>query len=190
MWLKTKTLQTYYKSHPYKIMTFLFTSLPGDIFRTDRIFKPRLTKTFLIVILTILLYGHFSNFSQISLFVFKKKKKKKVKLVWTSFFISCITHAGHGNIHSNQNATIKPMRWKKTLPVTIVTSVPWERERDHHREILRYGNTFPSNLSWSPIGSHHSKWLANCHEVCKSHANTNKLRGSIKCGERHNYVSI
>ncbi len=34
------------------------------------------------------------------------------------------------------------------------------------------------------------KWLANCCEVCTSHANTGKLRGSIKCGARDNYVRI
>ncbi len=34
------------------------------------------------------------------------------------------------------------------------------------------------------------KWLANCREVCTSHANTDKLRGSIKCGARDNYVRI
>ncbi len=34
------------------------------------------------------------------------------------------------------------------------------------------------------------KWLANCREVCTSHANTDKLRGSIKCGVRDNYIRI
>ncbi len=34
------------------------------------------------------------------------------------------------------------------------------------------------------------KWVANCREVCTSHANTDKLRGSIKCGARDNYVRI
>ncbi len=30
----------------------------------------------------------------------------------------------------------------------------------------------------------------NCHEVCKSHANCDKLRGSIKGGVRDNYIRI
>ncbi len=71
----------------------------------------------------------------------------------------------------------------KTSPVTIVTSVPWERERD-----ITENSPLWELLSWSPIGSRQSKWLANCHEACKSHANTDKLRGSIKCGARDNYV--
>ncbi len=62
--------------------------------------------------------------------------------------------------------------------VTIVTSVPWERERDitGHSSLWEL---LPFQPFWSPIGSRQSKWLANCRKVCKSHANTDKLRGSI-----------
>ncbi len=80
------------------------------------------------------------------------KKKKKSKLVLTSFFISCITPAGHGNIHSNQNATIKPMRWKKTSRVTRVTLVLWIGN-----ETLRSFSTLWERLrvteSWTHIES-------------------------------------
>ncbi len=77
----------------------------------------------------------------------------------------------------------------KTSPVTIVTSVPWERERDITDnsplwELLPF-QPFLKSYWLTPV-----KWLANCREVCTSHANTDKLRGSIKCGARDNYVRI
>ncbi len=43
----------------------------------------------------------------------------------------------------------------------------------------------PSNLSWRPIGSRQSKWLANCREACKY-----ELERQYKCGVRDNYVRI
>ncbi len=48
----------------------------------------------------------------------------------------------------------------------MVTSVPWERERDI-TEISPLWELLPFNLSWSPIGSRQSKWLANCRKACK-----------------------
>ncbi len=51
-------------------------------------------------------------------------------------------------------------------PVTMVTSVPWERERDI-TENSPLWELLPFNLSWSPIGSRQSRWLANCRKACK-----------------------
>ncbi len=43
----------------------------------------------------------------------------------------------------------------------------------------------PSKLSWRPIGSRQSKWLANCREACKY-----ELERQYKCGTHDNYVRI
>ncbi len=66
----------------------------------------------------------------------------------------------------------------ENAPVTIVTSVPWEREQDI-TENSPLWELLPFQHFWCPFGSRQSKWLANCREVCNSHANTDKLRGSI-----------
>ncbi len=52
-------------------------------------------------------------------------------------------------------ATISSVKQSKTSQVTIVTSVPWERERDI-TENSPLWELLPSNLSWSPIGSRQS----------------------------------
>lgn len=36
------------------------------------------------------------------------------------------------------------------------------------------------HISWSPIGSCQTNWLANCCEVCKLHANTDELGRQYK----------
>ncbi len=54
------------------------------------------------------------------------------------------------------------------------------------RRISPLWEVLPSNLSWRPIGSRQSKWLANCHEACKY----DELERQYKCGARDNYVRI
>ncbi len=44
----------------------------------------------------------------------------------------------------------------------------------------------PSNLSWRPIGSRQSKWLANCRKTCKY----DEFERPYKCGAHDNYVRI
>ncbi len=44
----------------------------------------------------------------------------------------------------------------------------------------------PSNLSWSPIGSRQSNWLANCREACKYA----ELDRQYKCRAHDNYIRI
>ncbi len=74
---------------------------------------------------------------------------------------------------------------KKNAPVTVVTSVPWERERDITENFSVMGT--PSlqpflNTYWlTPV-----QWLANCCEACKY----DELERQYKCGARDNYVRI
>ncbi len=78
--------------------------------------------------------------------------------------------------------------WSKiegeNAPVTVVTSVPWERERDI-TEISPLWELLPFNLSWSPIGSRQS----NDWPIVAKHANTASSR-QYKCDARDNYIRI
>ncbi len=73
---------------------------------------------------------------------------------------------------------------RRTLPVTMVTSVPWERERDI-TEISPLWELLPFNLSWSPIGSRQS----NDWPIVAKHANMTSSR-QYKCDARDNYIRI
>ncbi len=57
------------------------------------------------------------------------------------------------------------------------------------RRILRYGNSFLPTFP-EVLLAHASQMTGQLCEVCTSHANTDKLRGSIKCCARDNYVRI
>ncbi len=72
----------------------------------------------------------------------------------------------------------------ENAPVTMVTSVPWERERDI-TEISPLWELLPFNLSWSPIGSRQS----NDWPIVAKHANTTSS-SQYKCDARDNYIRI
>ncbi len=72
----------------------------------------------------------------------------------------------------------------QNAPVTMVTSVPWERERDI-TEISPLWELLPFNLSWSPIGSRQS----NDWPIVAKHANMTSSR-QYKCDARDNYIRI
>ncbi len=76
----------------------------------------------------------------------------------------------------------------KTSPVTVVTSVPWERERDITENFSVMGTP-----SLQPFLK--SYWLTPVNDwpIVAKHAIACKYwraRGSIKCGARDNYVRI
>ncbi len=62
-------------------------------------------------------------------------------------------------------------------PVTIVSSVPWERERDIMEDSPLW-ELLPFQPFWSPIGSRQSM-TGQLSRSMQMHANTDKLRGSI-----------
>ncbi len=70
----------------------------------------------------------------------------------------------------------------EVAPVTMVTSVPWERERDI-TENSPLWELLPFNLSWSPIGSRSpDDW-----PIVAKHANMMSSR-QYKCDARDNNV--
>ncbi len=73
----------------------------------------------------------------------------------------------------------------ENAPVTIVTSVPWEREWDI-REFLRYGNSFPPTFPEDLLAHASPNNWPICREACKY----DELERQYKCGARDNYVRI
>ncbi len=115
------------------------------------------------------------------------------------------THSVHTLLinHNMCKKTDEPKKYHCLNPEALSTLRCWEENVSgyyrnlgslragtrHHGEFSVMGTPsfqpFLKSYWLTPV-----KWLANCHEVCTSHANTDKLRGSIKCGARDNYVRI
>ncbi len=77
---------------------------------------------------------------------------------------------------------------KKDKNFILQWSIPLSSLSSFHetsQRIYPLWELLPSNLSWRPIGSRQSKWLANCREACKY-----ELERQYKCGARDNYVRI
>ncbi len=69
----------------------------------------------------------------------------------------------------------------QNAPVTMVTSVPWKRERDITEITPLWENSFPPTFP-EDLLAHASQWLANCREACKY----DELERQYKCSARDN----
>ncbi len=105
------------------------------------------------------------------------------------------THQKHGMSQSVMNAG--ESQWEFDYPAikhVVRCGIIWIRNglcrslssfHETSQRISPLWELLPSNLSWRPIGSRQSKWLANCREACKY-----ELERQYKCGAHDNYVRI